>query len=120
MKDYNWINDLFESIDSKDAVKFASFITENGIFKMGNFPAIEGRANIVQTVAGFFDSIRDLKHTVNNVANDGNFVVTKGNVQYTRHNGTQLSVGFCNFFTMDGDKIQSYEIFMDISQLYAE
>ncbi len=120
MSDYNWINELFESIDSKDAAKFASFISENGSFKMGNLTAVEGRANIEEMVAGFFGSIQALKHTDIVVAADGNYVVTKGNVTYTRHSGSQLSVGFCTFFTMDGDKIHSYEIFVDASQLYAE
>ncbi|PKL85728.1 MAG: hypothetical protein CVV22_06090 [Ignavibacteriae bacterium HGW-Ignavibacteriae-1] len=115
----DWSDDLFKAIDGRDAKSFASFLAEDVTFTMGNFPPVEGKDNVEQAVGGFFDSIKGLQHSELSVFQDGNTVISKGKVTYTRHNDTQLTVGFCNVLGLVDDKVKDYEIFLDVSQLYA-
>lgn len=113
-----WIDDLFAAIDAKDADRFASFITEEGAFQFGNAPTVTGRPAIREAVAGFFASIRALSHDVRDVDAGGGRVWSRGTVTYTRHDGSQLSVPFCNCFDMRGDRVRHYQIYVDASALY--
>lgn len=114
-----WIASLFTAIDTKDAVAFAQFLDENVVFRFGNADAAHGRATAQAIVAGFFDSIASLSHDVHDVWETDSAVISHGFVTYTRHNGTTLSVPFCNVFKMNGNLIGEYLIFADVSMLYS-
>jgi ketosteroid isomerase-like protein len=115
----DWIAALFAAIDRKDAEAFAEFVTEDARFVFGNLPAVEGRGAIRAFVAGFFDSIRAVSHHVPDAWQAGNKVVCRGEVSYTRHDGSRLTVPFANVFLMAGDKVCDYRIYMDASALYS-
>lgn len=114
------INELFTAIDAMDAVKFASFILEDGSFQFGNWPPVVGRSNIEQTVTGFYTSIKSLKHHLIDVVESGGNLVSRGEVTYTRHNDTSITLPFCNFFKMEAGLVRNYQIYIDVSTLYAE
>lgn len=114
-----WTSDLFASIDAMDASKFASFFAEDCAFTMGNFPATIGKSAVETGVAQFFQSIKSLKHSNIKIYQDGNSIFTRGEVLYTRHNETTLSVEFINHLQMEGDLVKDYRVFIDISMLYS-
>lgn len=118
MNNPEWIKDLFNSIDEMNSEKFVSFFAEDGAFVFGNNPAANGKENVYQMVDGFFKSIKAISHKDLRTWQDQDRVITEGNVTYTRHDDTQLSVDFCNVFTMIGDKVQNYRIYIDNSELY--
>lgn len=118
MSNFNWINELFASIDAMDAARFCSFLTNDCVFTMGNFPAVVGKEQIQSAVDRFFQSIKALSHTNLSSYQCDDSLFVRGTVTYTRHNDTQLTVEFLNHFKMDGSLIKDYRIFMDISQLY--
>ena len=113
-----WIQDLFTVIDYRDAKDFCGFLTDDAEFVFANAPAVVGKENIEAAVAGFFDSINGIAHDIEHVASDDNQVVCKGLVTYTRHDKTTLTVPFANWFTMQGNLIHRYQIFVDTSELY--
>jgi limonene-1,2-epoxide hydrolase len=118
MNNPNWVIDLFNSIDTKNTDKFVTYLTEDAIFSFGNSPSVEGNSNIHAAVGGFFESIKDIKHTnLQTIISEG-FIVVRGSSTYTRHNDTLLTVPFCNVFDMQGEKIKNYRIYIDLSQLY--
>jgi uncharacterized protein (TIGR02246 family) len=49
--------DLFAAIDSMDAEAFAAFFTDDGMFRYGSQPPVQGRDAVRDYVAGFFSSI---------------------------------------------------------------
>lgn len=114
------IIDLFATIDSKDTDGFAAYLTENVVFIFGNFPPSNGLQSVKMTVSGFFESIRALKHNIENVWESGNSVIISGQVEYTRHSGTVLRAPFCDICRYDGAKIYDYRIYIDVSMLYTE
>jgi len=114
----NKIINLFKIIDGMDAAAFATFLTDDLIFRFGNMPVVEGKDNVVEAVTGFYASIRSLSHEVDNIWITDDVAVCNGSVTYTRHDSGTLSVPFANIFHFREDLIKDYRIYADISQLY--
>lgn len=114
----DWIDALFAAIDRQDADAFAGFVTEDARFCFGNQPAVEGRAAIRDFVAGFFSSIRAVSHRVPDVWQADDTVICRGEVRYTRHDGSTLTVPFANVLLLQGDEVRDYRIYIDASALY--
>jgi limonene-1,2-epoxide hydrolase len=111
---------LFAAIDSKDTDAFLSFIRDDGVFRFGSMPGVQGQDAIREAVDGFFASIAGSRHTIEqSLAGDGTLVF-EGKVTYERHNGSELTLPFANVFDLDGDLISTYKIYIDIAPLYAE
>ncbi len=117
----NFLQEVATSIDNKDAKKFASFITPDGQFRFGNAPAVFGTEEIVKVVDWFFTTIKSSKHEILKtwVGEDGS-IVWQGKVIYTRLDDNVVPVDFVNVFTMEGDKIKDYLIYIDNAPLTAE
>lgn len=110
---------LFAAIDAKDADRFVGFLTPGGSFRFGSAPAAVGRDAVREAVAGFFESIRGLSHTLHKVIPLGNTLVAEGEVSYARHDGSTITLPFVDVFEYDGDLISEYKIYMDIAPLFA-
>jgi ketosteroid isomerase-like protein len=113
------IYDLFRTIDEMDSDKFVTFLTEDAQFRFGNAPAVYGKQAIREAVAGFFGTIKDISHKNLNLWVNSDSVVYEGEVTYTRHDGSKLTIPFMNKFKMVGDKIKDYFIYIDVTPLYA-
>jgi ketosteroid isomerase-like protein len=110
---------LFMSIDAMDMEGFLAPIAPDAEFRFGSAPAIHGHAGIKEAVGGFFTSIAGLSHELKRVVEDGNTVVCEGEVTYTRHDGSTITLPFCNVFETDAGLISVYRIYVDIAPLYA-
>jgi ketosteroid isomerase-like protein len=102
-----------------DTDKFCDFLTENARFRFSNAEAVEGREQIRQAVAGFFASIKGLRHTVDDFVEQDGAVVCRGEVTYTRKDSSTVTYPFMNFFRLDGDRVSDYQIYVDASGLYS-
>ncbi len=110
---------LFAAIDAKDADRFVNFLAPDGSFRFGSAPAAVGRDAVREAVAGFFESIKGLSHALQKVLPAGDSLITEGEVTYTRHDGSTITLPFVDVFEYDGDLISEYKIYMDIAPLYA-
>lgn len=115
----HWTAELFNAIDTMNTDKFASFIAEDGTLTFGNNPSVTGRENIHAVIDGFFKAIAGISHNVENVFDAEGHVIMRGTSSYVRHDGSRLTTPFCNIFKMEGDKIKTYDIYIDLSQLFA-
>ena len=111
---------LFAAIDAKDGAAFASFLTDDAVFRFGSAPPAQGRAAVQAAVEGFFDSIAGLSHSIHRTLGEGNTLFLEGEVTYTRHDGSQVAVPFVNVFEYEGELIAEYKIHIDIAPLYAD
>ncbi|GMV52565.1 MAG: nuclear transport factor 2 family protein [Chlorobi bacterium] len=112
------LKELFAAVDASDADAFASYFTSDGTFRFGNADPVSGIQAVRDAVAGFFASIKSLKHDILVTADTGNVIAAHGYVTYTRHNDTTLRVPVCSVLHMDNGKIKEYFVFIDASQLY--
>jgi limonene-1,2-epoxide hydrolase len=111
---------LFASIDAMDTESFLGFIREDATFRFGSSPAVTGHAEIRAAVEGFFASFAALKHDLQRLITDGNAVVCEGEVTYTRHDGSKITLPFVNVFEIDDGLISLYRVYLDIGPLFAE
>jgi len=116
----NDVQTLFEAIDAQDTSKFLTFLSSDVRFQFGNWPASVGRDAVGEAVDGFFASISALSHDLLNVWVLEDHIIARGEVTYTRKDGSQLTLPFTNVFGIAEDKINDYQIYMDINPLYAQ
>ena len=113
-----YLETLGRVIDAKDSKGFASYITENGIFKFGNNEPVVGREAIRDYVANFFSVIKSSEHKVINFWEQNNTVIWQGEVAYTRLDDKKVTVCFVNIFSMQDELIKEYLIYIDNSPLF--
>jgi hypothetical protein len=114
----SFVKDVYQSIDSADAKKFASYIAPDGCFRFANNPEVIGNATIETYVDGFFKSLRGINHSNLESWSAGDAIFVNGIVKYTRHNNTTLELPFSCTWKMQGHLIGQYLIFIDSSELY--
>ena len=110
---------LFVSVDAMDTEGFLGFIAPDAEFRFASAPAVHGHAAIREAVDGFFSSIAALSHNLQRVVAEGDAAVCEGEVTYTRHDGSTITLPFCNVFELDGGLISVYRIYIDVAPLYA-
>ena len=111
---------LFAAIDRQDAAAFVGYLTDDAVFRFGSAPAVRGRAEIRAAVDGFFGTIAGCAHALHKTISSGTTLVCEGEVTYTRHDGTEITLPFTDVFEYEGDRITEYKIYMDVNPLYAE
>ncbi len=117
--DRAWWERLFAVIDARDADGFVEALTPDAEFRFGNLPPARGRAAIHAAVAGFFLTIAACRHRCLHTWNGQGTAVCEGEVTYTRHDGTTVTLPFANVVELHGDRITAYRIYIDNTPLYA-
>jgi ketosteroid isomerase-like protein len=110
---------LFVSIDAMDTEGFLDFIAPEGEFRFGSTPLVRGRPAIRTAVENFFSSFAALDHDLQRLVVQDDTVVCEGEVTYTRHDGSVITLPFCNVFETDDGLISLYRIYIDVAPLYA-
>jgi len=113
------IDKLFASIDAMDTESFLGFIAADATFRFGSSPAVQGHAGIRAAVEDFFSMFAALKHEPHRVVADGNAIVCEGEVTYTKHDESKITLPFVNVFEMENKLISLYRIYIDIGPLFA-
>ncbi|KZL19377.1 SnoaL-like domain protein [Pseudovibrio axinellae] len=111
------VTNLYRAVDAMDAPKVTSFVSENVIFRLGNFDMLTGRGVFEDANAGFFTTITAMHHTISGIWTCGDTVFCEGRVHYTRKNGTTHEVPFSTRLKFDHGLICEYIVFVDISGL---
>jgi limonene-1,2-epoxide hydrolase len=114
------LDDLFGSIDEQNTDRFLQFLTDDATFRFGSAEPVKGQAEIREATDGFFATIAGSKHTLNKILADEGTLVCEGEVTYTRHDGTEITLPFANVFEFEGELIAHYKIYADAGPLYAE
>jgi limonene-1,2-epoxide hydrolase len=112
------LGDLFAAVDAKDTERFLGFLTAEASFRFGSAAAVQGREAIHSAVDGFFSSISGLSHNLTRIVAEDNVFICEGEVTYTRHDATSITLPFINVFEFDGELISNYKIYMDVGPLY--
>ena len=114
-----WLETLFASIDASDADAFVNFMTPDGVFRFGSARPVKGREAIRAAVAQFFSTIDGCRHALHRSWQDDDTVVCEGDVTYRRHDGSEITLPFCNVLVLSDGLIQRYSIYADVNPLYA-
>lgn len=115
--DTAWWERVFAVIDARDATGFAALLTPDAQFRFGNAPTVVGTDAIHTAVSSFFAAIASCRHRLIRTWCGPDSAVCEGEVTYTRHDGSQVTVGFANVFELRGALIAVYRIYIDNSPL---
>lgn len=113
------LDDLFASIDELNVDRFLRFLTDDATFRFGSGEPAKGHAEIREAVGGFFTTIAGCNHALGTIIADNGTLVCEGEVTYTRHDQTSITLPFANVFEFEGDLISHYKIYADAAPLYA-
>ena len=115
-----FFDDLFTGIDARDARQFADHFTEDGIFRFGNLPPVNGRAAIHDFIDAFFASIGGISHQFDDCWSvEPTRAVCAGEVTYVRLDGSKLTVPWATVSSFRDGLLAEYLAYVDASQLYA-
>jgi ketosteroid isomerase-like protein len=112
-----WVTDLFLAVDAGDADRFVQFMTDDVRCRAGNSIPLHGKQAVHQDITSLLARIRHMRHTLSAIVVHDNIVAVHGTVTYTRHDGSTLTVPFADMWSMQGDKIREYLIFIDNTKL---
>ena len=110
--------DLFRTIDARDSAAFVRFLTPDVRFRFGSAPAVTGQDAVQQAVTGFFSSIKALSHRLLSTWEQGDALIVQGEVTYTRHDGSQITLPFANIFRIQNKLINEYLVYADLAPLF--
>lgn len=116
--DHDWWLRLFKVIDSRDAAAFGALLTPDAQFRFGNAAVVTGSRAITDAVGGFFAAIAGCRHRLIRTLEGAGAVACEGEVTYTRHDGSTVTVPFANVFELQGERIRRYCIYIDNSPLF--
>jgi len=111
------LSELLTAIDAQDAGKFASYLTEDVVFRYGSNPPVHGRQAVHDYVAAFFGNLDALRHRLLGEWESGNAVICEGEVTYTLPGGKAATLPFVNVLGMQNGKIKDYKIYIDPTPL---
>lgn len=114
----NRVTRLFQGIDNRDTEAFLAFLSDDVLFRFGNADPVSGKAAVGEAVGGFFGSVKGIRHELSTSWEEDGVIICHGTVTYTRHDSTTLSVPFANILGVEGDLINKYLIFADVSGLF--
>jgi len=117
--DPRWWSRLFSVIDAGDATAFCEFLTPDAIFRFGNVAPVVGSDAIRHAVGGFFAAIACSRHRLIRIWEAEHGLVGEGEVTYTRHDRTTVTIPFVNVFELQGDRIRTYSIYIDVLPLFS-
>jgi hypothetical protein len=113
---------VFETIDEMKADEYASYFAEDASFRFGNAEPIVGRQTIRDAMVVFFSTIKGLHHEVVGVWEgeweQGDVYSVETEVTYKRTDDGVVSLPATSTMRMNGDLIQDWRIFADISPVY--
>jgi ketosteroid isomerase-like protein len=112
------LDDLFKAVDAKDTDRFLRFLTDQASFRFGSAPPAIGKEAIRAAVDGFFSTIAASHHVLSRIVADEDVIICEGEVTYTRHDASEISLPFANIFEFDGELISAYKIYADAGPLY--
>jgi ketosteroid isomerase-like protein len=111
------VKELYQCIDNLDVNGLSSFLSEDIKFKFSNFDALDGKEAVLDSNRNFFSSIKGMRHTIDNIWEDGDVIICNGSVDYIRLDLTKHNIVFATKLKIKKSKIQDYLIFADVSLL---
>ncbi len=114
------LSELLAAIDARNVPRFLAFLTDDVLFRFGNFAPCRGKPATGAAVTAFFASIRECRHEVLGSWDHPDAVTCHGRVTYTRIDSAQVTVPFATVFLLSGKLINEYLIFVDVAPLYAD
>jgi ketosteroid isomerase-like protein len=113
---------LFNAIDHGDIDAMAAFLRDDVVTRLGNQPPLLGAQAFKDLYAQLTKSISGIRHELHDIwtaAGDEAIRVVRMTVHYTRLDGNVVSVPCCNTFCLRDGAIAEYQVYIDLTPVFA-
>ena len=115
----DWINDYYDDVDHMRLDDWLARHTDDVVVKFGNNPPSRGKEEVGGNIGYFWTLIGGLKHNfVNTFEVDGTTICELA-VDYTRKDGSQVTVPCTSFLHRDGDLVDELRVYIDLAPVFA-
>ena len=114
--------DMLAALDRGDADQSTEPMTDDVAVRFGNNDQVVGKAAFRSVFHGMLANLQKTRHDVHEVwstVEDPDVVVVRMTVTYTRPDGSTIALPCCNVFRMRGNKIREYDVYVDVSPVFA-
>lgn len=110
---------VFAALDAKDVETLVCLVSEDVRLRLGNAEEVKGNVAFAQTARESAGSVAATHHELVDVWHDGDALICQLEVRYTRHDGQVVTLPCCNVFRIQNGFVADYQVYMDISPVYA-
>ena len=114
-----FVRDYWQSIDTLDMDKFLSFFAPDCTMGFGSYPLVHGLSGVRDMIAPVFAGVAGMRHRRLGLWVHDDATVARGEVTYTRHDGSTVTIPFMTYFELANGRIRSTHVYIDIAPLYA-
>lgn len=115
----DWINDYYDDVDHMRLDDWLARHTDDVVVKFGNNPPARGKEEVGGNIGYFWTLIGGLKHNfVNTYEVDGTTICELA-VDYTRKDGSHVTVPCTSFLHRDGDLVDELRVYIDLAPVFA-
>jgi ketosteroid isomerase-like protein len=112
---------MFGDIDRMDAAAWASYLAPDAVMRFGNAEPVNGRDACRDALAGFYDTIKGLRHQIVEQWVHGSTTIVEAVVTYTRGDDRQVDVPVVTVYrTNPEDLIADYRVYIDLAPVFAD
>jgi ketosteroid isomerase-like protein len=110
---------LFDDIDSMDADRYASHLSNDVVMRFGNGAPVIGSPAVRDAWAAFCADLHGVRHDLVERWEAGAATIVEARVTYTRADDSTVTVPVVTIYRASGDLIDDYRIFIDLAPLFA-
>jgi ketosteroid isomerase-like protein len=113
-----WYEEFFGAVDGMDLDGVERQVTEDTVFQLANKEAIVGRQAVLEATSHFWTMIAGMKHEFINVVEDGDLAALEAICEYTRLDGSKVSIPVTTMVQRHDGKVAAQRIYIDIAPLF--
>jgi len=113
-----WIASYFAKVDRMDPRGLAAWYADNGRFRFGNSPSVEGKTAIIKVLRGFYGSIRSMSHEMTGCWVDGETGVWEAEVTFGLPDGRTVTIPAVSVLRTRDGKVHDFRMAMDAAPLF--
>jgi ketosteroid isomerase-like protein len=111
---------MFRDIDRMDADAWAAYLAPDAVMRFGNADPVHGREACRDALAGFYDTIKGLRHDLVEQWEHGAATIVEAAVTYTRQDDAEVTVPVVTIYrTNANDLISDYRVYIDLAPVFA-
>lgn len=116
----NWLKDKYTAVDTMDADKYRTFLSEDCKLMFGNNPVVECNNEIIGGIKHFWGAINGLNHSFINVLGNDTMFAAEALIDYTRRDNKVVTVPCVTVIERNNAGLAKYiGIFIDTTPVFA-
>ena len=113
-----WVENIFEALDAKDADGFVAMLTQGAEVRFGNGALREGRAAVRDAFNDFFSAVDMISHAFTSQLRVDDTLIIEQMVTLSRPQGNAVVLPAVTVFELAEGKADRMQTYIDVSPLF--